>query len=113
MWLRVLRVMYCVMLYVLFFVCSCVMCVCLCVWCFRVFDVWLRGLSVIYNVEVCGVCLFVFMCELFRCVMRLCVLCLMYCVMLHGVFSVLREFVYVFGWSVLGWNVFVCLDCDV
>ena len=36
----------------------CLMCVCL---------------SVVYSVEFCGVCLFVFMCTWFRCLTRLCV----------------------------------------
>ena len=53
-----------------FFVCLCVMCVfvrflvhvCPCVF------------TVIYSLELCGVRLFVFMCEWFRCLMRLCVL---------------------------------------
>ena len=37
-------------------------------------SVYLCVLAVIYNVELCGVCLFVLKCEFLLCLMRLCVL---------------------------------------
>ena len=65
------------------FVCD----VCACVRCNILFKVCLCDLSVNHCVMLCGVCLFVFVCEWCCCLMRLCVLCLMYRAMVYGLFS--------------------------
>ena len=86
MWLCVSSVIQAVVLYGSLFVCVCVRCVCLCLWCTRLFNVCV--VSVSHGVMLCGVCLFVFVRECFCCLTQVCVLCLMYCEMVYGLFFV-------------------------
>ena len=58
----------------------------------------------------CGVCLFVFVREFVCCLMRMCVLCLMYCVMLSGLSCVcfVDGCCPVFFFLIVQW---FCCDC--